>query len=59
MTVTANPIPVKTALELLGVIDATMRLPMVPASTDERERIKAAFERQGLLSAGTAHGAVA
>jgi 4-hydroxy-tetrahydrodipicolinate synthase len=59
MTVTANPIPVKTALELLGVIDSTMRLPMVPASSDERERIRAALERQGLLSTGTAHGAVA
>jgi 4-hydroxy-tetrahydrodipicolinate synthase len=49
MTVTANPIPVKTALELLGVVDAHMRLPMVPASAAEREAIRAALERQGLL----------
>jgi 4-hydroxy-tetrahydrodipicolinate synthase len=51
MTVTANPIPVKTALELLGVVDARMRLPMVPASAAEREAIRAALERQGLLVA--------
>lgn len=52
MTVTSNPIPVKTALELLGVIDANMRLPMVPASDDERGVIRDALERQGLLVAG-------
>ena len=52
MTVTSNPTPVKTALELLGVIDAHFRLPMVPASDDERTRIRAALERQGLLVAG-------
>ncbi|HEX2467278.1 MAG TPA: 4-hydroxy-tetrahydrodipicolinate synthase [Solirubrobacterales bacterium] len=54
MTVTANPIPVKTALELLGVIEATLRLPMVPASADEREAVRTALERQGLLVAGGA-----
>ncbi len=52
MTVTANPIPVKTALELLGVIEAHLRLPMVPASEDERATVKAALERHGLLVAG-------
>ena len=30
LTVTANPIPVKAALEMLGVIDGNLRLPMVP-----------------------------
>jgi 4-hydroxy-tetrahydrodipicolinate synthase len=52
--VTANPIPVKTGLELLGVIDANMRLPMVPASDDERAAVRAALERHGLLVAGGA-----
>jgi 4-hydroxy-tetrahydrodipicolinate synthase len=52
MGVTSNPIPVKTALELLGLLDSTMRLPMVPASDDQRETIRAALERQGLLVAG-------
>jgi 4-hydroxy-tetrahydrodipicolinate synthase len=52
--VTANPIPVKTALELLGVIDAHMRLPLVPASDEERAAIREALERHGLLVAGGA-----
>jgi 4-hydroxy-tetrahydrodipicolinate synthase len=52
MTVTANPIPVKTALEMLGVIESHLRLPMVPASEQERDAIKAGLERHGLLVAG-------
>jgi 4-hydroxy-tetrahydrodipicolinate synthase len=56
MTVTSNPIPVKTALELLGVIDANVRLPMVAASDDERAAIRAALERHGLLVAGGTTG---
>jgi 4-hydroxy-tetrahydrodipicolinate synthase len=52
--VTANPIPVKTGLELLGVVDANMRLPMVPASDDERAAVRMALERHGLLVAGGA-----
>jgi 4-hydroxy-tetrahydrodipicolinate synthase len=52
MTVTANPIPVKTALELLGIIEANLRLPMVPASEDERAAVREALEAQGLLVAG-------
>jgi 4-hydroxy-tetrahydrodipicolinate synthase len=52
--VTANPIPVKTGLELLGVIEAHMRLPMVPASEQERAVMREALERHGLLVAGGA-----
>jgi 4-hydroxy-tetrahydrodipicolinate synthase len=52
MALTSNPIPVKTALELLGVIDANMRLPMVPASDDQRSTIRTALERTGLLVGG-------
>ena len=44
LTVTSNPTPVKTALELEGVIDAHLRLPMVPASDAERELIRAALD---------------
>jgi dihydrodipicolinate synthase/N-acetylneuraminate lyase len=43
---------VKAALEMLGVIDGHLRLPMVPANQREREAIRAALERQGLLVAG-------
>jgi 4-hydroxy-tetrahydrodipicolinate synthase len=53
-TVTSNPIPVKAALEMLGVIEGHLRLPMVPASRQERAAIRAALERHGLLVAGSA-----
>jgi 4-hydroxy-tetrahydrodipicolinate synthase len=49
MNVTVNPIPVKTALELLGVIDATMRLPLVPATEEERGAVRSALETAGVL----------
>jgi len=52
LSVTANPIPVKAGLEMLGVIDGDMRLPMVPASAQERAVVRAALERRGLLVAG-------
>jgi 4-hydroxy-tetrahydrodipicolinate synthase len=52
--VTSNPIPVKTGLELLGVIEANMRLPMVPADEDERAAVRTALEQHGLLVAGGA-----
>jgi 4-hydroxy-tetrahydrodipicolinate synthase len=52
--VTANPIPVKTGLELLGVVEANMRLPMVPASEEERAAVRTALEQHGLLVAGGA-----
>ena len=54
LTVTANPIPVKAALEMLGVIGGTLRLPMVPASAQERSVVRAALEHRGLLVAGGA-----
>jgi 4-hydroxy-tetrahydrodipicolinate synthase len=52
LTVTANPIPVKAGLEMLGVIQGRLRLPMVPASQDERAVVRTALERHGLLVAG-------
>jgi 4-hydroxy-tetrahydrodipicolinate synthase len=54
MAVTANPIPVKTALELLGLAGARMRLPMTAASEQERETISQALSEHGLLVAGGA-----
>ena len=50
--VTSNPIPVKAALEMLGIIEGRMRLPMVPASDQERATVRTALERHGLLVAG-------
>ena len=54
LTVTANPIPVKAGLEMLGVIGGTLRLPMVPASEQERAVVRSALEARGLLVAGGA-----
>ena len=54
LTVTANPIPVKAGLEMLGVIGGKLRLPMVPASAQERSVVRTALERRGLLVAGGA-----
>jgi 4-hydroxy-tetrahydrodipicolinate synthase len=51
MTVTSNPIPVKTGLEMLGVIEGGVRLPMVRADEEQRTAVRAALERQGLLAA--------
>jgi len=51
-TVTANPIPVKAALEMLGIIEGPLRLPMVAADEQQRGVIRMALERRGLLVAG-------
>jgi 4-hydroxy-tetrahydrodipicolinate synthase len=51
MTVTTNPIPVKTAMGMLGHPVGGFRLPMVAAAEDEEAAIRSALERHGLLSA--------
>jgi len=51
MTVTVNPIPVKTAVRMLGHDVGGFRLPLVEASDAEAEEIRAVLERHGLLSA--------
>ncbi len=48
---TINPIPIKTALGMLGHDVGGFRLPLVDASEDEAAIVRAALERQGLLSA--------
>jgi 4-hydroxy-tetrahydrodipicolinate synthase len=54
LTVAPNPIPVKAALEMLGLIEGGLRLPMVAASQAERTAIRTALERHGLMVAGGA-----
>jgi len=56
MAITSNPTPVKAALELLGVADANLRLPLVAATEDERELIRTALERCGLPVTAGARG---
>ena len=47
--ITTNPIPVKTALDILGLPAGPPRLPLVPATGDERARIERALSDAGLL----------
>jgi 4-hydroxy-tetrahydrodipicolinate synthase len=49
LSVTVNPIPVKTALALLNLIPGHFRLPMVPASPEEEAEVRSMLERHGLL----------
>ncbi len=44
-----NPIPVKTAMGLLGLCDPGLRLPMCSMSADNLEKLKAALTDYGLL----------
>lgn len=49
MGVTTNPIPVKAALEMTGLIPSgSLRLPLVPADAEQRATVKAALESVGL-----------
>jgi 4-hydroxy-tetrahydrodipicolinate synthase len=49
MGVTTNPIPVKAALAMLGLIPTdTLRLPLVPADAEQRGAVRAALESVGL-----------
>ena len=51
MSVTVNPIPVKTAMAMLGHRVGGFRLPMIEASEEESSAIRGALEQHGLLSA--------
>lgn len=48
--VTANPIPVKAALNMLGHEVGGLRLPLVPANPEEQAVVAAALRRLGLMT---------
>ena len=52
--VAVNPIPIKTALALVGQDVGGFRLPMVPATDDELERVRDCLARAGLSVAAAA-----
>ncbi len=52
LSVTTNPIPLKAALEMLGLAPNRLRLPLVPVDTEQRAALKAALEGHGLPVAG-------
>jgi 4-hydroxy-tetrahydrodipicolinate synthase len=45
----SNPIPVKAALGLMGLLDTVYRLPMVPPTAEHLARIEKVLESVGLL----------
>ena len=49
MTLTASPIPVKAAANMIGLNAGPPRLPLVPATDEESRAIRSALEGQGLL----------
>jgi 4-hydroxy-tetrahydrodipicolinate synthase len=44
-----NPIPVKAALALMGLVDDEIRLPLTPITPPNRERVQAALKDAGVL----------
>ena len=44
-----NPIPVKTALSLMGKVEGEMRLPLCPMAPANLEKLKAALKAYGLV----------
>ncbi len=48
LSVTTNPIPIKAALEMLGLASERMRLPLVAADAGQRAAVRAALEGIGL-----------
>jgi 4-hydroxy-tetrahydrodipicolinate synthase len=49
-----NPIPVKCALELLGIVSCRARLPITEADEEQRAEIRQTLETQGLLTGSAA-----
>ncbi len=51
LSITTNPIPIKAACEMVGLIPSgRMRLPMVQVTPVQREIVRTALEAQGLLA---------
>ena len=49
MFITANPVPIKYALNLQGINVGSVRLPLVEANAQEKAAIKACLEKMALL----------
>lgn len=52
-----NPIPVKTAMGMMGLCQPDMRLPLSPMRKETRARLHAALDAYGLLKGRTVKGA--
>lgn len=49
MSITTNPIPVKACLELMGFDVGSPRLPLVPATDDEKAQLKTILGQAGVI----------
>jgi 4-hydroxy-tetrahydrodipicolinate synthase len=45
----SNPIPAKTALAMMGMIEEVFRLPLVTISANNREKVKGVLQEIGLI----------
>jgi 4-hydroxy-tetrahydrodipicolinate synthase len=45
----SNPIPVKTALAMMGILDEVFRLPLVPIGEKNREKLRSVLKELGLI----------
>ncbi|MBM3215507.1 4-hydroxy-tetrahydrodipicolinate synthase [Candidatus Poribacteria bacterium] len=45
-----NPIPVKTAMQMMGLLNGVMRLPLCPMGAANAEKLRASLKACGLLS---------
>jgi 4-hydroxy-tetrahydrodipicolinate synthase len=51
----SNPIPVKAAMALMGLLEPVWRLPLAPPSPASQQRIEKVLDGLGLLSARSVH----
>lgn len=49
MFVETNPIPVKSAMALMGLLEEEFRLPLCPPSDENRAFLKSVLKDQGLI----------
>jgi len=47
--ITSNPVPLKAALNIMGMEVGGLRLPLVSATTDEQEKIKNMLTSHGII----------
>jgi 4-hydroxy-tetrahydrodipicolinate synthase len=46
----SNPIPVKTAMAMMGLLEPVWRLPMTPPTAQTRARVESVLTSVGLLA---------
>ncbi len=51
----SNPIPVKAALAVMGLLEPVWRLPLVPPSAASQAKIESVLQQLGLLAGRSAH----